>query len=118
MTQPHKIIDSHVALGQEHHLRLDAPELLRSMDDSGVSISIARPMGGELAVNNRAGNDRLLNAGQRIRALVTANPWYADAAIDELKRCRDLGAVGLYLHPTRQGFMPPDPIVEPLIGFA
>jgi predicted TIM-barrel fold metal-dependent hydrolase len=75
-------------------------------------------MGGELVVSNRAGNDRVLSAGERIRGLATANPWCGSAAIDELSRARDRGAVGLYLHPTRQGFMPTDPIAEPLVGFA
>jgi predicted TIM-barrel fold metal-dependent hydrolase len=112
------IIDAHVALGQEHHLKLDVPELLREMDSHAVSLAISRPLGAELVVNNRAGNDRLLCAGTRIKALATANPWYHDAAIDELKRCVTHGAVGLYLHPTRQGFMPTDPIVQPLVEFA
>jgi len=115
---PQSIIDSHVALGQEHHLNLDVPELLSNMDAIGVAISIARPMGSELAVSNRAGNDRCLNAGPRIRALVSANPWFGPDALAELQRCHSRGAVGLYLHPSRQGFFPTDPIVKPLIDFA
>jgi hypothetical protein len=113
-----QIIDSHIALGVENHLRLEASDYLPAMDSSSVYLAIARSTGAELAVNNRAGNDRVLNAGSRFRALVTANPWYGSNALDELERCRPLGAVGLYLHPTRQGFMPTDPIVEPLIQFA
>jgi uncharacterized protein len=112
------IIDSHVALGQEHHLNLSVPELLSNMDQAGVAISIARPLGAEVAVHNRAGNDRCLTAGPRIRALAAATPWLGDEAVAELNRCHDLGAVGLYLHPSRQGFFPTDPIVEPLIQFA
>src|SRR5205814_6930483 len=102
------IIDAHVSLGQEQHLRLDVPELFTAMNAHNIVISIARAMGSELAVNNREGNNRVLYAGPRVKALVTANPWYGPAALDELKRCRALGAVGLYLHPTRQGFMPTD----------
>jgi hypothetical protein len=112
------IIDAHVALGEEHPFRLDAPDLLRRMDEHGVAVAIARPTGGELAVHKRAGNDRVLGAGPRIRGLVTANPWYGPEAVSELERCRDRGAVGLYLHPTRQGFLPTDPIVERLIEVA
>jgi predicted TIM-barrel fold metal-dependent hydrolase len=112
------IIDAHVALGREHHLELDAPELLARMDRHGVSTAIARPLGAEVAVNNRAGNDRILGAGERIRALATASPWHEKEAIAELSRCHQANAVGLYLHPTRQGFMPTDPIVRPLIEFA
>jgi predicted TIM-barrel fold metal-dependent hydrolase len=75
-------------------------------------------MGGELVIHNRAGNDRVLSAGNRVRALVSVNPWVGDRAIDELSRCRERGAVGLYLHPSRQGFFPTDPIPQPLIEFA
>jgi uncharacterized protein len=112
------IVDAHVALGDEHHFRLDPPELLRRMDGHGVAFAIARPTGGELAVHNRRGNDRILSAGPRIRGLVTVNPWYGEQVIAELERGRDHGAVGLYLHPTRQGFFPTDPVAEPLIAFA
>ena len=35
-----------------------------------------------------------------------------------MTRCRNLGAVGLYLHPTRQGFLPTDAVAEPFIEFA
>jgi predicted TIM-barrel fold metal-dependent hydrolase len=111
------IIDAHVALGLEYPFRLELPDLLARMDEHGISSAIARPTGAELAVNNRAGNDRVLAAGPRVRGLVTANPWYGAEAIDELDRCRNRGGVGLYLHPTRQGFLPTDPIAEPLIEF-
>ncbi len=70
------IIDAHVAVGGEHYLRLDAAELLRRMDEHGVVVAVARPMGAELAVHNRRGNDRVLSAGPRVRGLATANPWY------------------------------------------
>src|SRR5882724_8504641 len=99
------IVDSHIALGVEHHLHLEAAGYLPAMDGHGITLAIARPTGAELAVSNRAGNDRVLNAGPRFRALVTANPWFERVALDELHRCQEAGAVGLYLHPTRQGFM-------------
>jgi predicted TIM-barrel fold metal-dependent hydrolase len=112
------IIDSHVALGEEHYLKLESDDLIRSMDANGIAVAIARPMGSEVAIHNRRGNDRVLGAGQRVRGLVTASPWCGDQAIDELRRCREAGAVGLYLHPTRQGFMPTDPVAAPLLNFA
>jgi predicted TIM-barrel fold metal-dependent hydrolase len=113
-----RIIDAHAAVGREHHLSLDENDLRRRMDEGGIDLAIARPMGAELAVYNRAGNDRVLSIGPRVSGLVSANPWFGDEAIDELTRCRDLGAVGLYLHPTRQGFMPTDPVAAPLVVFA
>src|SRR4051812_9369088 len=94
------IIDAHVWLGEEHHLKLDAPELIARLDASKARLAIARPMGAELAVFNARGNDRVLGAGERVRGLVTANPWFGDQAIEELRRCEDRGAVGLYLHPS------------------
>jgi predicted TIM-barrel fold metal-dependent hydrolase len=117
-TQQPPIIDAHVMLGVEYPLSQRLDELLRKMDQHGVEKAAARPMGGELVYFNSAGNDRLLAAGPRILALVTANPWRGDGAVDELKRCRQSGAVGLFLHPARQGFMPIEPVVEPLLDFA
>src|SRR5690349_1589555 len=109
------IIDTHIAIGEEQHLRLDRDEALRRMDAAGIQRAIVRPMGGELVVHNREGNERMLGAGERFVALVSVNPWCgADRAIEELKRCRDR-AVGLYLHPTRQGFMPTDPVAAPVL---
>jgi predicted TIM-barrel fold metal-dependent hydrolase len=115
---PRPIIDAHVHLGDDGHLRLDPRALTQRMDDHGVSIAIARPTGAELAVHNTAGNDRVLNAGPRVRALVTANPWYGTAALDELRRCQPHHPAGLYLHPSRQGFCPTDAVAAPLIHFA
>jgi predicted TIM-barrel fold metal-dependent hydrolase len=88
------------------------------MGAHGVARAIARPMGSDLVIHNRAGNDRLLKAGDRIRGLVSVNPWVGSAAVDELLRCRELGTVGLYLHPSRQGFFPTDSIAQPLVEFA
>lgn len=113
-----RIIDSHVMLGREHPLELESDELLRRMDARGIEYAVARPMGAELAVDNRAGNDRVLSAGPRVGGLVSVNPWFGPRAIDELKRCRQAGAVGLFLHPSRQGFMPIEPVVAPLLEFA
>jgi predicted TIM-barrel fold metal-dependent hydrolase len=112
------IIDSHIALGEEHHLHLSERELEERMQRHGISLAIARPMGGELVVHNRQGNDRVLSAGSRVKGLVSVNPWYGVLHLSELERCKSRGAVGLYLHPTRQGFMPTDPVVEPFLQWA
>lgn len=112
------IVDAHVMLGCENHLALDADELLRRMDAHGVQTAIARVMGAQLVVDNAAGNDAILKSSPRIRGLATANPWYGERACTELRRCRDLGAVGLFLHPARQGFMPGEPAVRPLLDLA
>lgn len=116
--QNQKIIDAHVMLGEESPLALQHDQLLRQMDAHGIEKAIARPMGAELVIDNRAGNSRVLNAGPRILGLVTANPWYGPRAIEELKRCRQAGAVGLFLHPSRQGFMPIEQVAVPLLEYA
>lgn len=109
------MIDSHAMLGDETYLRLDADELLRRMDAAGVDVAVARPMGAGLVVDHRAGNDMVLGAGPRILGLATVNPWWGEKALDELARCRDLGAVGLFLDPARQGFFPTEPVATPVV---
>ena len=109
-----KIIDAHAMLGSETYLALDADELLRRMDAAGIETAIARPMGSGLVVDHRAGNELVLKAGPRIRGLATANPWWGRKALDELARCRDLGAVGVYLDPARQGFFPTEDVASPI----
>jgi uncharacterized protein len=109
-----KIIDAHAMLGEETHLSLDAAELLRRMDDAEIDAAMARPMGSGLIVDHVAGNDLVLNAGPRIRAVVTMNPWWGARGLDELARCRDRGAVGLFLDPLRQGFFPTEPVATPV----
>lgn len=113
-----QIIDAHVMLGEEHPLSLQVDDLLHRMDTHGIERAIARPMGAELVVGNQAGNNRVLKSGSRVRGLVSVNPWYGPRAIDELKRCQQAGAVGLFLHPSRQGFMPTEPAVAPVLAFA
>lgn len=112
------IIDAHAMLGEEYPLALRVDELLRRMDAHGVERAIARPMGAELTVDNRVGNDRVLKSHPRVLGLATANPWYGARSVEELKRCQQEGAVGLFLHPSRQGFMPTEPVVRPLLEFA
>ena len=84
------------------------------MDEANIELAIARPMGSELVIDNRAGNDRVMNAGPRIRGMVSVNPWWEAKALEELRRCRDKGAVGLFLDPLRQGFFPTEPIATPI----
>ena len=108
------MIDAHAMLGDETYLRLDAAELLRRMDAAGVDLAVARPMGAGMIVDHRVGNDLVLKAGPRIRGLASVNPWWGAKALDELARCRDLGAVGLFLDPARQGFFPTEPVAAPV----
>jgi hypothetical protein len=112
------IVDSHISLGEELHLRCDASDAERQMVQHGVSLAVARPMGSELVSDNQAGNNRVLSASTRIRGLVSANPWMGPAALAELRRCQAKKPAGLYLHPSRQGFFPTESVAAPLIEFA
>ncbi len=112
------IIDAHAMLGRENHLALEPEDLLRRMDAAGIATAVARAMGAWLTVDEREGNDRILKAHPRIRGLATANPWRGAKAVGELKRARDLGAVGLFLHPSRQGFFPTEPVAGPVLDAA
>jgi predicted TIM-barrel fold metal-dependent hydrolase len=112
------IIDSHALLGDEYPFSMSAAQLLEKMDAQGIAMAVARPVGAELVVHNRAGNDRVLSASPRIKAWVSVNPWCGASALDEMRRCRDAGAVGLFLHPSRQGFMPIEPVAKPVLELA
>jgi predicted TIM-barrel fold metal-dependent hydrolase len=113
-----KIIDAHAMLGNEVYLALEEGELVRRMDAAGIDLAIARPMGRGLVVDHREGNDLVLKTGPRIRGLASVNPWWGRPALEELKRCRDLGAVGIFLDPLRQGFFPTEDIATPIYEFA
>ena len=112
------IIDAHAMLGHENHLALTSAELLARMQANGIATALARPMGAGLVVENRAGNDAVLKGDKRIRGWCTANPWFGQKALEEIKRCQELNAVGLFLHPSRQGFMPIESQVDPLLNLA
>lgn len=113
MPNADRIIDAHAMLGEETYLSLDVVELVRRMDAAKIETAIARPMGSGLVVDHRAGNDLVLSGGPRIRGLVSVNPWWGEQGLDELARCRELGAVGLFLDPLRQGFFPTEPVAKP-----
>ncbi|MHC4443098.1 MAG: amidohydrolase family protein [Planctomycetota bacterium] len=112
------IIDGHAMVGVENHLQNDFATLLASMDANGIEAAVVRWMGKELVVDNSAGNSALLTASDRLYGLATVNPWFEDKALDELKRCHELGAKGIFLHPSRQGFMPLEPVLPPILQLA
>jgi predicted TIM-barrel fold metal-dependent hydrolase len=86
-----------------------AEDLLRSMDEAGVDVSVALGFAWrehELCVQH---NDYLLeaaaNSGGRIIAFCTINPQLGEAASKEVTRCAAKGARGLgELRPDTQGW--------------
>jgi len=117
-----KIIDGHCHIGQGVAYSQTADELLGEMDRHGVSASVIVPADRFIAVYNTEGNNEVLSAAKdhpdRFIPFATANPWYGDKALDELRRAFDLGAKGLKLHPPVQGFQITDEIVFPLVELA
>ena len=116
------IIDTHVYLGRGRHLSLDADALLELMDEAGISLAVACPVDHFLAVHNREGNDLIFDAVRshpdRITGMASANPWFAEKAVEELRRAFERGLRGLMLHPLYQGFRLSDPVVNPLLETA
>lgn len=116
------VIDAHVHLGQGKHLNLSIEDLLGQMDEAGVSLAVACPVDHYLAVHNREGNDLILEAVQRhpdrLIGMATANPWFGDAAVTELRRALNAGLSGIVIHSIYQGFRLSDPIVNPLLEVA
>jgi predicted TIM-barrel fold metal-dependent hydrolase len=99
-----------------------AATLLAEMDAAGVDGALVSPAEAEIAVRNRAGNERVLAVARaapgRLHAYATANPWYGAEAAVELDRALAAGAAAVLLNSALQGFLLLDEIVDPLIAVA
>jgi len=117
-----RIYDAHCHVGRRLDEEFTAAALLKEMDACGVERAVIVPADREIAVANREGNDGVLRAAKehpdRLTAFCTANPWFAEEAVTEVRRAFDLGAAGLKLHPVLQGFSIIDPLVRPLVETA
>jgi len=113
------IVDVHRHLGWEEPDPASVEDLLTDMDGNGVATSVLVPNARQIAVDNREGNDAVLAAVAghpgRLAAMCTANPWYGERALAELRRATGEGAIGLKVHPALQGFALTDPVVRPVI---
>jgi len=73
-------------------------------------------------VENRSGNDCLLAAlrahPDRLVGFAVANPWFGQAAVEELRRAVGEGLRGLKLKSSVQGFRLSDEWIDPLISVA
>lgn len=115
-------IDFHCHVGRGFEYSQEPEALLREMDEWGVDGAVVCPVDRCLAVDNREGNDTVLEAARahpdRLFAFATANPWYGQRAVEELRRALDLGARGIKLHPALQGYLLCDELVHPLLALA
>ncbi len=116
------IVDAHCHVGTGYEYRQSPDELLREMDRHGVDRAAICPVDRCIAVDNREGNDFVLQAArahpQRFYAFATANPWYGERAVAELRRALGEGARGIKLHPPLQGFLLCDELVYPILNLA
>jgi hypothetical protein len=117
-----RIFDAHCHLGQGLDYSVTAGSLLEEMDACGVERAVIVPADRQIAVANREGNDAVLEAMRqhpdRLTAFCTANPWFGEAAVEEVRRAFDFGAAGLKLHPVLQGFQIIDPVARPVVELA
>lgn len=113
------IYDVYCTIGGERETRLAADELLRLMDRAKIARAVIAPEDREIAVDNVAGNNRILEAARRhenrFTPACTANPWRGDAAREELRRAVAAGARMLVLSPALQGFVLGDEVADDLL---
>jgi len=118
----HPIIDTYCTPGTERETLLAPEELLGEMDRAGIHQALIAPEDGEIAVENRAGNDRILEmAGRsngRFLPACTVNPWFGEAGCSEFRRAVRAGARMLVLAPALQGFCLGDVVTNPLLTAA
>ncbi len=116
------VVDAYTTPGTERETCLSADELLRQMDQAGIARALIAPQDRELAVDNRAGNERVIRmAGASAGRFIPAcgvNPWLGDKGLAELERSASDGARLLVLAPVLQGFMLTDPVADALLQHA
>ncbi|MEE8046691.1 MAG: amidohydrolase family protein [Dehalococcoidia bacterium] len=88
-------------------------DLISSMDDAGVDISVCAGFGWTDPEVARESNDYNLEAARlhpdRLVAFCSVNPLWGEDAVAEVQRCHEAGAKGIgELHPDTQGFLDAD----------
>jgi len=117
-----RIIDAHVHVGTGVRMQLDVDVLLKLMDEAAVQFAVACPMDKFMAVDNRQGNDFLLEVvnahPDRLAGMAVANPWYGDRAVEEIRRALEKGLIGVEVHSVLQGFRLSEHLVDPILEVA
>ena len=97
------ILDGYCTPGMERETRLSPNGLLELLDQAGIERAVIAPEDREIAVNNRGGNDRILelskSSGRRFIPACAVNPWFGQAGCDELRRAAGAGARLLVMSP-------------------
>ena len=109
------IVDAHAHLGIDRVFdeQRDEEEIIRTMDRYGIDATIVQSMFGHVDPDEiRQAHDRIYafskQHDKRIFGMVTMTPYLKEEVFyDEAKRCvKELGFVGLKLHPAAQGVNP------------
>lgn len=113
--------DAHTHMGENDPdgLKATPQEIVAALDRAGhrraLIFAMHEPDGYPPA------NDAVLAAvaasGGRLEALTRVDPNHHDA-VDEARRCLDLGAKGIKLHPRSDAFALPHPTVDALVALA
>jgi uncharacterized protein len=116
------VLDGHVTIGESRDASLSVELLLETMDRLGIDRALVAPAERFVPVDNRSGNEltaaAVARSDGRLLAYAVATPWLGAAAVEELRRARESGAVALKIDPALQGFDLLDGQVEPLVAFA
>lgn len=106
-------------VGEDQYCKQSPEMLLEEMNRNGVSRTFIAPSEKYVTVYNREGNDWIAQICRRwpdrFCGYAVANPWYGEAAVEELKRALGLGLQAVYFDSSIQGFTISDEIVYPLI---
>lgn len=117
-----KIIDAHCHIGNGIYKKQTCDELISRMESNGVDASIVVPVEEFMAVDNKEGNDYILQAvrkyEKKLYGFAVANPWYGKRAVDILDNYLTEGLCGIKFNPAVQGFKINDELVYPLIDIA
>lgn len=120
------VVDVHNHVGEFRGvwglLRQTPEELLKRMDKNGIDVSVIFPFPSGLMLHEdfRSANDYILNGAKedpkRLIPFCTVTPMHGQFAVDEMKRCAEMGAKGIKLYPPGHGFYPLDsPLMDPIM---
>lgn len=118
------IIDTHQHLGQSMFSGVETTEdqLLAAMDRDQVDIALAMPQPTRAAIGpiHDAIADSVTRNPGRLYGMASIDPWWSDRQYEsEARRCvRQLGFVGLKLHPLGHNIAPNHPSADKVFRLA